>query len=121
MADAVPAEVALLGTGFGYDAGRRERQAAVVQGMIGGVRDIRRGGSAAYDLASVASGRLNAYYEVGLQPWDHAAGALLVEEAGGVVRGWAGEPASSRFLLAAHPLLADELARMLEPLSPTEV
>ncbi|ROR65104.1 inositol monophosphatase family protein [Agrococcus jenensis] len=121
VADAVPASMALVGTGFGYDAGRRERQAAVVQGLIGSVRDIRRIGSAALDLASVACGRLNGYYERGLQPWDMAAGALLVEEAGGLVRGWDGAPASSAFLLAAHPALADELDALLAPLAPHEV
>lgn len=121
VADAVPAEIALVGTGFGYDAQRRRAQAAVVQGLIGSVRDIRRIGSAALDLASVASGQLNAYFERGLQPWDMAAGALLVEEAGGSVRGWEGAPASSDFLLAAAPALADELVDLLAPLRPHEV
>lgn len=120
VADAVPAAVALVGTGFGYDAQRRQRQAAVVQGLIGSVRDIRRIGSAALDLASVASGRLNAYFERGLQPWDMAAGALLVEEAGGALRGWDGAPASSDFLLAAAPALADELTALLTPLHPRQ-
>ena len=121
VADAVPASMALVGTGFGYDAERRERQAAVVQGLIGSVRDIRRIGSAALDLASVACGRLNGYFERGLQPWDMAAGALLVEEAGGVVRGVDGARASSAFVLAAHPDLADELGSLLAPLRPHEV
>ncbi len=121
VADAVPAEIALVGTGFGYDAQRRQRQAAVVQGLIGSVRDIRRIGSAALDLAAVASGQLNAYFERGLQPWDMAAGALLVEEAGGAVRGWDGAPASREFLLAAAPALADELTALLAPLRPDEV
>ena len=111
----------LVGTGFGYSAERRVRQAAVVQGLIGSVRDIRRIGSAALDLASVASGSLNAYFERGLQPWDLAAGALIVEEAGGDVRGWNGAPASSDFLLAAAPALADELTTLLAPLRPHEV
>ncbi|WP_072314360.1 inositol monophosphatase family protein [Agrococcus sp. Marseille-P2731] len=121
VADAVPAEIALIGTGFGYSAERRVRQAAVVQGLIGSVRDIRRIGSAALDLASVASGSLNAYFERGLQPWDMAAGALLVEEAGGAVLGWDGAPASSDFLLAAAPDLAAGLMELLAPLHPHEV
>ncbi|WP_347755964.1 inositol monophosphatase family protein [Agrococcus sp. ProA11] len=121
VADAVPAEIALVGTGFGYDGERRVRQAAVVQGLIGSVRDIRRIGAASLDLASVASGSLNAYFERGLQPWDMAAGALIVEEAGGVVRGWDGAPASSDFLLAASPALADELMALLAPLRPADV
>ncbi|WP_413318473.1 inositol monophosphatase family protein [Agrococcus sp. 1P02AA] len=121
VADAVPAEVALVGTGFGYSAERRTRQAAVVQGLIGSVRDIRRIGSAALDLAAVASGGLNAYFERGLQPWDMAAGALLVEEAGGAVLGWDGAPASSDFLLAAQPEVAAALMALLEPLRPHDV
>ncbi|WP_306231576.1 inositol monophosphatase family protein [Agrococcus beijingensis] len=121
VADAVPPATALVGTGFGYDAQRRQRQAAIVQHLIGSVRDIRRIGSAALDLASVAAGRLNAYYEVGLQPWDLAAGALIVEEAGGAVRGWQGAPAGSGFLLAAHPALADDLLELLSPMPIGEV
>ncbi len=74
---------ALAGTGFGYDAERRRRQAQVVLGVLPHIRDIRRGGSAALDLCAVACGRLDMYWEYGLQPWDHAAGALIVREAGG--------------------------------------
>ena len=85
------------------------------------MRDVRRIGSAALDLAFVASGRLNAYYETGLNPWDMAAGALLVEEAGGTVRGWQGAPADSGFLLAGHPRLVDELEGLLVPLRANEV
>lgn len=116
VADAVPAATALVGTGFGYDAARRQRQAAIVQELIGSVRDIRRIGAAALDLANVASGRLNAYYEIGLQPWDFAAGALIVEEAGGSLHGWEGEAPGSRFLLAAHPQVAAEILELLAPL-----
>lgn len=121
VADAVDPPVALVGTGFGYDAARRSRQGAVLQGLIGEVRDVRRGGSAALDLCFVAAGRLNAYYETGLNPWDMAAGALIAEEAGGVVRGWRGEPAGTGFLLAAAPALADDLVAILEPLRANEV
>ncbi|HET8868497.1 MAG TPA: inositol monophosphatase family protein [Agrococcus sp.] len=121
VADAVAPEIALVATGFGYDAARRQRQAAVLQGLIGSVRDVRRIGSAALDLAFVASGRLNAYYETGLNPWDMAAGALLVEEAGGTVRGWQGAPADSGFLLAGHPQLVEELEGLLVPLRANQV
>jgi myo-inositol-1(or 4)-monophosphatase len=74
---------ALTGTGFGYAALRRRRQALLLQSVITEIRDIRRAGSAALDLCSVACGRLDAYFEWGLQPWDMAAGCLIVEEAGG--------------------------------------
>lgn len=74
---------ALAGTGFGYETAVRERQGAIVARVVPRVRDIRRGGSAALDLCWVACGRLDAYFERGVQPWDVAAGALIVREAGG--------------------------------------
>ena len=73
---------ALVATGFGYDARIREAQAAVVARVLPRVRDIRRAGSAALDLAWVAAGRLDAYYERGVQPWDIAAGVLLCDQCG---------------------------------------
>jgi myo-inositol-1(or 4)-monophosphatase len=76
---------ALVGTGFAYDSRAREVQAKVVAGLLPQVRDIRRTGSAALDLASVACGRLDAFYEAPMEWWDKAAGILLVREAGGVV------------------------------------
>jgi myo-inositol-1(or 4)-monophosphatase len=77
--------LALVATGFSYDAIERAAQAAVVARVAGSVRDIRRAGSAALDLAWVAAGRLDAYFEVSRSAWDTAAGALLVTEAGGAV------------------------------------
>lgn len=77
--------LALVATGFSYDARERAAQAAVMSRVAGAVRDIRRGGSAALDLAWVAAGRLDAYFEVSRSPWDSAAGELLVREAGGLV------------------------------------
>ena len=75
---------ALIATGFSYVAEVRRAQAAELATILPSVRDIRRGGSAAVDLASVACGRVDGFYEVGLNPWDLAAGALLVREAGGL-------------------------------------
>lgn len=77
--------LALVATGFSYDARERAAQAAVMARLAGSVRDIRRAGSAALDLAWVAAGRLDAYFEVSRSPWDSAAGELLVREAGGEV------------------------------------
>lgn len=94
---------ALVATGFSYEAARRERQAAVLAEVIPQVRDIRRMGAAAVDLCSVACGRVDAFYEKGLQPWDHAAGALIAAEAGAVVGDLDGGPASGSFCLAAAP------------------
>ncbi|MHB8491754.1 MAG: inositol monophosphatase family protein [Solirubrobacteraceae bacterium] len=73
---------AMVATGFYYDAGVRARQAEVLERLIWRVRDIRRMGSAALDLAWTAAGRYDAYFERGTKPWDVAAGALLCELAG---------------------------------------
>ena len=113
VAPPVPLDSALVGTGFGYVAEVREQQARMIQGIIGSVRDIRRQGTASLDLCSVASGRLNAYYEQGLKEWDFAAGALIAQEAGACVTGWAGAPASENMLLAAHPDVAAALVAVL--------
>jgi len=101
---------ALVATGFGYDAERRAWQAEVVARVLPRVRDIRRAGAAALDLAWLAAGRLDAYYERGLNPWDWAAGSLLVVEAGGVVRPLEGEPFG---LVAAGPALVEPLADLV--------
>ncbi|WEK62272.1 MAG: inositol monophosphatase family protein [Candidatus Microbacterium colombiense] len=76
---------ALLGTGFGYDPATHDGDLALVRRVMPIARDLRRMGSAALDLAYVAAGRLDGYFERGLKPWDFAAGALLVTEAGGSV------------------------------------
>lgn len=77
--------LALVGTGFSYDAVTRAEQGAVLAGLIPRIRDIRRCGSAALDLCMVATGRLDAYFERCLKPWDYAAGALVAAEAGVLV------------------------------------
>lgn len=77
--------MALVATGFSYDAVERAAQAAVVARLAGTIRDFRRAGSAALDLAWVAAGRVDAYFEVSRSAWDSAAGELLVREAGGAV------------------------------------
>jgi myo-inositol-1(or 4)-monophosphatase len=77
---------ALVSTGFGYESEVRRAQARVVARLLPEVRDIRRAGSAALDLAWLAAGRLDAYYERGVKRWDVAAGVLLCTRAGLVVR-----------------------------------
>ncbi len=104
--------LAMVATGFGYSSARRVRQAEVVTGLIGEVRDIRRIGSAALDLCAVAAGRLDLYYERGLNPWDHAAGALIAREAGAQVGGFGGDREGNDILIAGEP----ELYRSFEPL-----
>ncbi len=100
---------ALVGTGFGYRVERRRRQAEVLATVLPLVRDIRRAGAAALDLCDVACGRLDAYYEQGLKPWDLAAGRLVATEAGAAVSGLAGREPGEAMVVAAgarlHPLL----------------
>ncbi|GAA1699684.1 inositol monophosphatase family protein [Microbacterium sediminicola] len=74
---------ALLATGFGYDPATHAGDIARVARVMPIARDVRRIGAASLDLCSVAAGRVDGYFERGLKPWDHAAGALIVEEAGG--------------------------------------
>jgi myo-inositol-1(or 4)-monophosphatase len=100
---------ALVATGFGYDADRRTLQAAVAARVLPRARDIRRGGSAALDLAWAAAGRLDAYYERGLNLWDIAAGELIATRAGLTVERLAPSGELPWGILAAHPKIAGDL------------
>jgi fructose-1,6-bisphosphatase/inositol monophosphatase family enzyme len=104
---------ALVGTGFNYDARLRSRQAEVLTHVLPVVRDVRRGGAASLDLCWVAAGRLDGFFEAGLQPWDWAAGALVARESGVWVGDLEGGPPSGSMVLAAAPELADRLRALL--------
>ena len=106
----------LVATGFGYGAEQRRAQGAVVAQLLPEVRDIRRWGCASLDLCAAAAGRVDAYYEQGLKPWDHAAGALVAEEAGLVVTGTAGRPFAEPMAVVAAPSVAGPLVELLERL-----
>jgi myo-inositol-1(or 4)-monophosphatase len=114
----VPLDRALVGTGFGYLAARRQVQGEVVAALLPLVRDIRRAGVASVDLCAVAAGRLDGFYERGLNYWDWAAGALVATEAGAVVGGLNGAPVSSSMAVAAGPGLFGHLADALAALNP---
>jgi myo-inositol-1(or 4)-monophosphatase len=101
--------LALVATGFGYDSERRALQADVASRVLPRVRDLRRAGAAALDLAWCAAGRLDAYWERGVNPWDVAAGELLCAEAGRVVRRLEPTGTLPWGTLAAPPGVADEL------------
>ncbi|WP_374021981.1 inositol monophosphatase family protein [Mycobacterium sp. HNNTM2301] len=105
--------MALLGTGFGYSRQRRATQAALLARLLPVVRDVRRIGSAALDLCMVAAGRLDAFYEHGLQPWDCAAGALIAAEAGARVTLPPPDIEGAGLVLAAAPGIADALLAAL--------
>ena len=114
----VPLDRALVGTGFGYAAGRRAVQGQIAAALLPRVRDIRRGGSCAVDLCSVAAGRLDAFYERGTQYWDRAAGGLIAREAGARVEGLHGKPDSPELAIAAGPGLFGPLHDLLAALDP---
>jgi myo-inositol-1(or 4)-monophosphatase len=113
-----PLDRALVGTGFGYLAARRKVQGEVVAALLPRVRDIRRIGVASVDLCAVAAGRLDGFYERGLNYWDWAAGALVATEAGAVVGGLNGAPVSGSMAVAAGPGLFGPLADALTALDP---
>jgi myo-inositol-1(or 4)-monophosphatase len=94
---------ALVATGFSYLPDARRAHAAAVASLIGEVRDIRRMGSAAIDLCSVAAGRVDVYFERGLNPWDMAAGELIAREAGAITSDFVGGPVSPDALVVAAP------------------
>jgi myo-inositol-1(or 4)-monophosphatase len=99
----------LVATGFGYDAAVRSVQGQLVASLLPVVRDIRRLGSAALDLAWVAGGRYDAYFERGVKHWDVAAGTLLCECAGLAVEPLAPAPPSDAGVLVGSPALVDAL------------
>jgi len=109
-ADDLP--TALLATGFSYDRDTRGRQAEVITTVLPAVRDLRRSGSAALDLCSVATGRVDGFWERGLAAWDRAAGSLIATEAGARVGLLADHEPST--LVAATPALYDALVRLLD-------
>jgi myo-inositol-1(or 4)-monophosphatase len=100
---------AMVATGFGYDAAVRARQAAVLSRVLPRVRDIRRFGAAALDLAWCACGRWDAYYERGVKPWDVAAGALICRRAGLEVRSLPAVGEDEAGLLVAPREIVEEL------------
>ncbi len=106
---------ALVATGFHYDLDLRRREAALVAGLLPRIRDLRRNGSAALDLAGVAAGQADAFVEAGVHPWDWSAGGLLVTEAGGRATMTDLDPMG--LLVAAEPGLHRELLRVIGELT----
>jgi fructose-1,6-bisphosphatase/inositol monophosphatase family enzyme len=113
---AVSLDRAVVGTGFGYSAARRAAQGQIVAALLPQVADIRRIGSASLDLCAMAAGRLDAYFEVGLNPWDWSAGLLVATEAGCVGSGLHGRPPGTEMTAVAAPALAPEFFARLEEL-----
>jgi myo-inositol-1(or 4)-monophosphatase len=111
----------LLVTGFPYTIAENPSPAvAHFVRFLTKAQAVRRMGSAAIDLAYVAAGRFDGFWEASLNPWDMAAGALLVEEAGGIVTGFSGQPFSiyQPQILASNRLIHREMIETLSPEPP---
>ncbi|MBV2235375.1 MAG: inositol monophosphatase [Sterolibacterium sp.] len=109
---------ALLGTGFPYRSFKHiDAYLAIFRELAQKTAGMRRPGSAALDLAYVAAGRLDGFWEIGLNPWDMAAGALLITEAGGLVGDLSGEPGylDSGNMLAGNPKIFAQLLQIIAP------
>jgi myo-inositol-1(or 4)-monophosphatase len=117
----VPLNRAVIGTGFSYDAERRAKQGAVAAAMLPRIADIRRIGSASLDLGFLAAGRLDGFFETGLNPWDWAAGALIATEAGCVISGLRGRPVGRPAIAVAGASLAADFFGLLEELGADRV
>jgi fructose-1,6-bisphosphatase/inositol monophosphatase family enzyme len=105
--------MALVGTGFSYDAEARAVQARRMPRVLPRVRDIRRAGSAALDLSWVACGRLDGFFEAPMKPWDRSAGEILISEAGGVVTSLDPPAGEDTGVIAAGPALHPALTELV--------
>ncbi|UCH53468.1 MAG: inositol monophosphatase [Pseudomonadota bacterium] len=116
--------LALLGTGFPFRSTEHlEVWINTLRPLLTACSGIRRAGSAALDLAHVACGRFDGFWEFGLSPWDMAAGALLIQEAGGLVSDFAGGPdfLTTGNVLAGNPKIYEEMVRRIRPHLPAEL
>jgi myo-inositol-1(or 4)-monophosphatase len=100
---------ALVLTGFAYSAHFRKHQAKLFEDVLPRIRDIRRMGTASLDLVSVAAGQADVYFERTTSPWDFAGGAVIVQEAGGVVTGFHGAAPGREAVFAGHPEMVARL------------
>lgn len=104
---------ALVATGFGYQADRRKQQAEMLVKLLPEIRDIRRAGAAAMDLCHVAAGRVDAYFERGLKPWDYSAGIVIAQESGCIVELLEQNDTESFLLAARSQVIFDQLKHRL--------
>jgi myo-inositol-1(or 4)-monophosphatase len=116
-------EGSLISTGFPFRAGAHvDDYLAILKSVMGVAAGVRRPGSAALDLAYVAAGRTDGFWEFGLSPWDTAAGTLLIVEAGGRVGTPAGtEYALGKNIVAGNPKVYEALIAVVGPLAPAEL
>ena len=112
----------LIGTGFPYRENVKHMDAylAMLKTVVENVSGVRRPGAAAIDLAYVAAGRFDGFWELGLKPWDIAAGALLIQEAGGIISSVRGDSnyMETGHVIAGSPKIHQALSALLHPLLP---
>ena len=108
-----PLAHSIIGTGFSYSAAERTQQADLLRAVLPAVGDLRRVGSAAISLCWVGCGRLDAFYETGLEPWDFAAGSLIALEAGADVQGAECDLADGHLIIASAPTVTAGLRQLL--------
>lgn len=117
-------DAALLGTGFPFRSTEHlETWINIFRTLAPVTSGVRRAGSASLDLAHVAAGRLDGFWEFGLKPWDMAAGVLLIQEAGGLVSDYCGgqEFLKHGHVVAGNPRIQEELLRLMRPHLPTSI
>ena len=118
VSNVIPMENALLGTGFPFRHPQHQpAYLSLFNTLMGKCLEIRRAGAASLDLAYVAAGRLDGYWEIGLKPWDIAGGALLVLEAGGLVGDFGGgnDFLQSGNIVAGNPKIFKALLQEMQP------
>ncbi len=118
LGDPPPLARALVATGFSYQPEVRTAQARLLAELMGRIRDVRRMGAASLDLCAVAAGRVDAYFEAGLETWDFAAGGLIATESGARLCGLDGGEVRPGSVLCAHPDLAEQLLAALASIDP---
>jgi myo-inositol-1(or 4)-monophosphatase len=111
-------EATILATGFPHkNKHHLDAYLGMFKALYVDVSDIRRNGSAALDLAYVAAGRVDGFWEIGLKPWDTAAGQLLIQEAGGLITDFVGGPNQDRSgnVIAGNPKVAKAMVMAIRP------
>ncbi len=107
-------DLALVSSGLYYDADVRTKQAQQLVNVVAHIRDLRRGGAASLDLCSVAAGRTDAYYEIGINSWDIAAGMLIAAEAGATIKtSFEANWNKGTQMIVAAPGIADALSELV--------
>lgn len=119
VGDCADLSQAMVATGFNYRPQVRLEQGTVVQGLLGEIRDIRRSGSAVVDFTWLARGRLDGYFESGLNRWDIAAGALIASESGAIVGALHGDDPYAGVMVTSVPGINASLKALLRDLSAT--